>query len=140
MTDPKLKIYFDGLCHLCSREINHYRKQRGSDAMEFIDITASQFNAAGEGLDPIQVHREMHVRRADRTLAVGLDAFIAIWECLPRYRFAAKLASRPVPHSLLSFGYKVFSRIRPYLPRKKSECADSPYCDVSKGGNQGGPV
>ena len=132
MANFKTKVYFDGLCHLCSREISHYRKQQGSEAIEFVDITAANFNPASEGLDPVRVHREMHVRKADGTLLVGVDAFIAIWETLPRYRFMAKWGKRSLPHRLLSAGYKVFARIRPYLPRKKDACADSPYCDIPK--------
>lgn len=125
-------MYFDGLCHLCSREIDHYRKQNGSDKIEFVDITAPDFDPKKANVDPILVHREMHVRKADGTLAIGVDAFIAIWETLPRYRFAARLAKRGIPHALLTAGYKVFARVRPFLPRKKSDCSKSPYCEAPK--------
>jgi predicted DCC family thiol-disulfide oxidoreductase YuxK len=132
MKQNKVQVYYDGLCHLCSREIDHYRKQNGSDQIEFVDITAPDFNPIESGLDPVRVHREMHVRKSDGSLAVGVDAFIAIWEILPRYQFAARMGRKAIPHALLTGGYKVFARVRPYLPRKKSDCNKSPYCELPK--------
>jgi predicted DCC family thiol-disulfide oxidoreductase YuxK len=125
-------IYFDGLCQLCSREIKHYRKLPGSDGLIFVDITSPAFDAQKAGLDPMRVHREMHVRRADGSLAIGVDAFIAIWETLPRYHLAARLGKKALPHAVLAAGYFVFARLRPYLPRKKADCSASPYCEVAK--------
>lgn len=132
MTQNRIQVYFDGLCHLCSREIDHYRKLKGSEQIEFVDITAPDFDPRKSGLDPVRVHREMHVRKSDGSLAIGVDAFIAIWDTLPRYQFAARLARNRIPHALLTAGYKVFARVRPYLPRKKSDCNNSPYCEMPK--------
>ncbi len=128
MNSNKVQVYFDGLCHLCSREIDHYRKQRGSEEIQFVDITAPEFDPMKAGLDPVRVHREMHVRKSNGSLKVGVDAFIAIWEILPRYHFAARLGKRALPHVLLTAGYHVFARVRPFLPRKKADCSASPYC------------
>ncbi len=132
MNNKKVQVYYDGLCHLCSREIDHYKSQRGSEAIQFLDITAPTFDAAKEGLDPKRVHREMHVRKANGELAIGVDAFIAIWATLPKYHFAARLGKRALPHAVLTAGYHVFAKVRPYLPRKKADCSASPYCEVAK--------
>jgi predicted DCC family thiol-disulfide oxidoreductase YuxK len=119
MPPAKLKMYFDGHCYLCAGEVNHYRKQKGNDQIEFVDIAAPGFRPEAEGLDPVKVNREMHVRRSDGTLAVGVDAFIAVWETLPRYHWLAKIARLQAPHWVLGVGYQLFVRIRPYLPRRK---------------------
>lgn len=128
----ELKVYFDGLCRVCSGEISHYKKQKGADRIAFVDICAPNFDAKAEGLDPLQVHKIMHVRRKDGTLATRVDAFIEIWRTLPRYRSIAWLASRPAVHVVLEFGYTIFAFIRPWLPRKKggSGCEESPYCET----------
>lgn len=130
----RLKVYYDGLCRLCSREVSHYRGQKGSERIEFVDICAPGFDAAAEGLDPRQVHKVMHVRRLDGTIATRVDAFIEIWKVLPRYRSLARFATQPAVHSAMELGYTVFAHIRPWLPRKKSDsgCEDSPYCEVKK--------
>ena len=125
-------VYFDGLCPLCSREIDHYRKQRGAERLRFIDITASDFNAQAEGVDPVAVHKEMHVKTSDGRLVTGVDAFIEIWKVLPRYGFAARLAQRSLIKPVLDFGYMIFATVRPYLPRKSQGCEASPYCEIKK--------
>jgi predicted DCC family thiol-disulfide oxidoreductase YuxK len=131
-SQQKLKVYYDGLCKVCSREIEHYRKQIGANGIEFIDICASGFDATKEGLDPVQVHKVMHVRRQDGSLAVKVDAFIEIWKTLPRYRFLLRVVNYPGVRTLLDLGYHAFSIIRPVLPRysAQADCQDSPYCEV----------
>lgn len=126
----KAKVYYDGLCVLCSKEIDHYRRQTGSDSIDFIDITSPQFDAASEGLDPFLVHKVMHVKTPSGELKTEVDAFIAIWEQLPKYKKLATLAQRKSVHCVLNFGYKGFVVIRPYLPRKKQGCENSPYCET----------
>ncbi len=122
-------VYFDGLCRLCSREIAHYQKQDGSQNIKFIDITAPTFKASIHGVDPVQVHKVMHVRRGKK-LFTKVDAFIEIWRELPRYRWAASVANKKWLRPALDAGYELFAFVRPYLPRKKNECSDSPYCET----------
>lgn len=131
-TEAKLKVYFDGLCKVCSTEIEHYQKQKGSENIEFINICNNQFDAHAEGLNPIEVHKIMHVRRTDGSLATKVDAFIEIWKALPKYKNLATLAGKPIFRRGLDIGYNLFVKIRPWLPRKKAtdECSDSPYCEV----------
>lgn len=125
-------VYYDGLCILCSREIEHYRRQRGSESLLFVDITAPDFDAKAEGLDPFLVHKIMHVRTPEGELRTKVDAFIHIWQNLPRYQKVATIADNPTIKKLLNLGYNAFVRIRPYLPRKTRSCEDSPYCETKQ--------
>jgi predicted DCC family thiol-disulfide oxidoreductase YuxK len=115
-----LIIYFDGLCPLCSREIDHYRRQAHSHpSIHFVDIMAADFDALQHGLDPVQVHREMHVREGDK-LWVGVDAFLAIWRHVPGNRWLLFLARLPLADQFMRIGYFFFAMVRPYLPRKQA--------------------
>lgn len=130
-SQEKLRVYYDGLCKVCSKEIEHYKKQKGADRINFVDICGRQFDAVKEGVDPVLVHKEMHVRRLDGTYATRVEAFIEIWKTLPKYNFLAKIASLSAVSALLDLGYSGFTRIRPFLPRYASpaDCKDSPYCE-----------
>ncbi len=130
MKSSKGIVYFDGLCLACSTEINHYRRLPGSENFSFIDITQSEFRPEAHGIDPHKVHQTMHVRDPNGTLHQGVDAFRAIWRELPRYQFMYRLSERKVLRALLEMGYKAFVQVRPYLPRKKSDCIDSPFCEI----------
>ena len=126
---PDIVVYFDGLCRLCSAEIEHYRVQQGSDKIRFVDITDLAFNAETEGVDPFKVHQIMHVKKSDGTFALKVQAFIEIWKVLPRYQWAARWAEMKGVRPFLDSGYWMFTKVRPYLPRKTKDCSNSPYCE-----------
>ena len=127
-----ISIYYDGLCPLCSREIDHYRKQKGSENLLFIDITSPNFDPIKEGLDPLRVHQVMHVRTSDGQIKTGVDAFIVIWKNLPKYHWLSRWAQKSLVRPILNMGYLAFAFVRPYLPRKSRECEKSPYCDTQR--------
>jgi len=128
---PILTIYFDGLCRLCSAEMNHYRKLPESRTISFVDITDKEFSAEKQGLDPFLVHKVMHVRGQDGKIHTGVDAFIHIWQVFAKYRTLARIAEYRIPRAALELGYRTFVVIRPFLPRKKKQdCSDSPYCEL----------
>lgn len=123
-----LTVFFDGLCHLCSREIDHYRKMKGAEKILFVDITAAEFNANREGLDPKKVHESLHARAADGSTHIGVDAFIQIWLRLDSLLWLAAAARLAPVRWSLGKAYALFAKIRPLLPRKS--CASSPYCEI----------
>lgn len=130
----KIRVYYDGLCRVCDREMSHYRKLSGAENIEFIDICSRSFDAIQEGLDPHEVHRVFHVRKIDGSLVTGLDAFIEIWDQLPRYRWLAAIARKNWSRKILNPCYSLFIKVRPWLPRKTPnlDCSQSPYCEVNK--------
>ena len=97
MNNMGITVFFDGLCPLCSREIEHYKRQNGADKILFKDITEPSFHPQAEGVDPVLVHKVMHVKRTNGSMALGLDAFIEIWKNLPSFTWMARTAEiRPI--------------------------------------------
>jgi predicted DCC family thiol-disulfide oxidoreductase YuxK len=117
---PALTIYFDGACHLCSREIEHYRRKDRKGEIRFVDISLPDFSAAAEGLDPIRVQQVMHVRTRDGRILTAVDAFLEIWKVIPGMQFLQRIASLRILRPFLDFGYHTFARLRPYLPKRKN--------------------
>lgn len=126
MQNDQIKVYYDGLCVVCSSEINHYKKMNGSENIDFIDITSSDFRADVEGLDPQKVHEELHAKDAFGQLHVGVDAFILIWASIDKLKWLSKAAQKNLVKKILQANYSLFVKIRPYLPRRS--CETSPYC------------
>lgn len=129
-TSQQGTIFYDGLCVLCSREIEHYRKQKGSDRFAFVDITQTDFDATKFNVDPFAVHKFMHVKSPDGQLHVGVEAFRTIWKELPKYKFLYQWTDNSLARAVLNIGYSGFVRVRPYLPRKSADCSASPYCET----------
>lgn len=126
--NARVRMYFDGACHLCSREAEHYRQRDRAGRIEFIDIAAPHFDARAEGVDPVAVNRHIHARLPDGRLVTGVDAFIAFWRVLPGYGWLARFASRPLVKQVLRGGYHAFAQIRPLLPRRKVDQCTEEAC------------
>ncbi len=112
--DSAVTVYFDGACPLCRAEISHYQAQDRAAVMRFCDIS----RATGEiapGLTATQAMARFHVRRGDGEIVSGAAAFVAIWRLLPRWRWAARLASLPGAMGVLEFGYRIWLWLRPML-------------------------
>jgi predicted DCC family thiol-disulfide oxidoreductase YuxK len=111
---PACTVYFDGACPVCRTEIAHYQRQRGADAIAWVDASTCDEGAFGPGVDRAAVLARFHVREADGSLASGAAAFVSIWRRLPAFAWLATLASfRPVL-AVLEAGYGLFLRVRPW--------------------------
>tara|TARA_B100001248_G_scaffold261761_2_gene254130 strand:+ start:553 stop:933 length:381 start_codon:yes stop_codon:yes gene_type:complete len=124
----KVAIFYDGACHLCSKEVAHYRKEDKDKRLRLVDISQPDFDAASEGLDPKAVNKYFHVKNKNGEILTGVGAFATIWEELNIFRPLAWMAKNPVTRFFMDAGYKVFAEIRPFLPKKK-DC-DSGNCQI----------
>ena len=116
MSEPRKTIYYDGACPLCTLEIAHYQKQEGAENLCFRDVSRAD-EAPGADLTREQALARFHIRKADGTLLSGAAAFVAIWEDLPKWRWAARVARLPGVLPLMEVGYRLFVPLRPLLAR-----------------------
>ncbi len=113
-SDGAAVVYFDGSCPLCTLEIGHYRAQAEGTGLTFVDV-ADPDNLPGDDLSQSDAMARFHVRRPDGTLLSGARAFVAVWETLPRWRWAARVARLPGVVPLMELGYRAFLPVRPLL-------------------------
>ena len=113
---PKSTVYFDGTCSLCRAEIGYYRRNDQDRALCFVDISETRA-APPEGITQEHAMKRFHVRASDGRVLSGAAAFVEVWNRLPRWRWAARLAGLPGVTPLLEVGYRLFLPIRPYLSK-----------------------
>ncbi len=121
--ENKLEIFYDGLCPICTKEINHYRKHPESHRIRFVDIASRGFDAANEGLDPRAIHKTFHVKTPRGEILKGVDGFVAIWEHLNIFKPLVRAAQSSVGRPLFNLGYDIFAKVRPIF-RKNESCTE----------------
>jgi predicted DCC family thiol-disulfide oxidoreductase YuxK len=115
MNIPELTIYYDGSCPLCRREIAFYRRQPGSERLDWMDVSAGA--CLGEGLSCDAAMRRFHVREASGRLLSGGAAFARLWRALPGWRLLGWLMAWPPMSWALELAYRAFLPLRPRLQR-----------------------
>ena len=129
----QLTVFFDGACPLCRREIDFYRGQRGSEHLDWVDLSAAPpVRPLAPGLDLGTALARMHVMHPDGSFSSGGAAFAAIWRALPRFAVLGKIASVPPVAWLLEIGYRLFLRVRPlWRTQPVGDCESR--CDTGTG-------
>ena len=119
--DPALKVFYDGACPLCRREIDFYRRRRGADVVEWCDVSQTKRTSVAPGLDRDAALARFHVQRRDGSLVSGGDAFRALWMALPVFRPFARVLGLPGLRTLVNVAYDRFLSLRPRLQRLVSK-------------------
>lgn len=88
----RIKVFYDGGCALCSREISHYSKlSQEQSRVQWIDITQEPDLLAALGVTVDEAMRRLHVLDTGGLIRDGADAFVTLWSELPYYRYLAKV-------------------------------------------------
>jgi predicted DCC family thiol-disulfide oxidoreductase YuxK len=109
---PKLLVYFDGGCPVCTKEIQTYAAMDRERACQWVDVTQADA-PLGQGLVAKQALARLHVRDADGRLFSGAKAFALIWQQLPATRWLGVIAAWLPVSLVLELGYRAFLRVRP---------------------------
>lgn len=108
-----IKVFYDGKCGLCSKEIRHYQAVAPEGVFEWQDITAlPQSQLENEGLDLAQSLKHLHAKDSQGNIHIGVDAFLLIWQSLARWRWLARLIALPGLYTLTGFAYRGFAKWR----------------------------
>ena len=93
-TDPaRPKVFYDGGCPLCRREIAHYRRIDSAGRLHWVDAPGEPGTLDRHGLSLEQAMAELHVLDSSGNWQRGIDAFLVIWQQLPAYRWLAKIVT-----------------------------------------------
>jgi len=110
--DPRAarRVFFDGGCPVCRREIGWYRKMRGADAIGWVDITGDA--ALPEGADRDALMKRFTIERRDGAMVSGGPAFVSLWRGLAPIGWAGRILDRQPFLWLAERAYRGFLRLR----------------------------
>ena len=113
----QLTVYFDGACPLCRREISFYRRFRGADEIEWVNVSSVAGGQVEADLSRRAALRRFHVRRRDGRLSSGAAAFAELWMALPSLSWLGRFLALPGIRHVAEGLYRGFLLVRPLLQR-----------------------
>jgi predicted DCC family thiol-disulfide oxidoreductase YuxK len=123
--DFPVRVFYDGHCVVCAREIAYYRRQDHGARLITIDISAADFDPQPYDIPLHDFMYELHVIDARGRIYRGVEGFWAIWQAFPNstlYGLLGTVITLPLVNSFARLGYKGFARIRRYLPKHHHDC------------------
>ena len=122
-----LRVFYDGACPLCAREIAFYQKLTGASLIEWIDVSRTDVAELPGGLSRHDALARFHVQTSDGNLVNRAAAFVHLWSALPRFRLVGKTAQIPPILWILERLYNLFLPLRSQLQRS-FVCRDKAHC------------
>lgn len=107
-----IKVYFDGKCGLCKKEIDYYRKVSPKNIFLWIDIANDPKPLESINIEHYQALKKMHVQDNNGNIRTGVDAFIIIWRQINYWNIISKLVSLPVIREISNYFYNKFADYR----------------------------
>ena len=109
-----VKVWFDGACPLCTREIALMRRLDRPGAITFVDVAAGADPSCP--IDRAALLARFHAEE-DGVLHNGAAAFAAMWRAIPVLRPLGLAARNPAVLRVLEAAYLQFLKVRPRLQR-----------------------
>jgi predicted DCC family thiol-disulfide oxidoreductase YuxK len=104
-----IKVFYDGKCGMCSKEINHYKKIAPKNRFEWIDITKSPERLSEIKLNFQEAMKSFHVLDEQKNLHIGIEAFKQIWNEIPRWKSLSLFVDLPGIRFLTRKAYRFFA-------------------------------
>ena len=110
----KINGYFNKSCKICRTEINHYKKI--NNTINWVDVISDKNALLETKLSKKDLIRRLHIIKNNRVFK-GVDAFLIVWNEIPRYKILAKFASIPGIYHIAWLIYEFIALILFYKNR-----------------------
>ena len=107
-----IKVFYDGKCGLCSKEINYYKKIAPKNIFEWHDIASKPKILREINVSQYDALMYLHATDQNSNLKIGVDAFILIWAQLQHWKVLSILVRIPIIYSIAKITYKLFANYR----------------------------
>ena len=107
-----IRVFYDGHCGMCAKEIGHYQRVAPAGVFEWIDITREPEPFEAMGYRVADGLRALHVQDAQGKMHIGVMAFVTIWRQLKHWRLLAFFAGLPGACWVLGCVYTCFAAWR----------------------------
>ncbi len=111
-SETAARVFYDGSCPICSREIGFYQKRSGAEKIDWVDVSKAEAGEVVPGLSKANALDRLHVLNPAGELVSGGAAFTLIWSQLPGFSWLARVFKRPLMARVLERAYAFFLAVR----------------------------
>lgn len=98
------RVLYNDECPVCSFEIGHYRGYADKTGLPLRFDALTGPDLARWGVTSDAAARRLHVLK-NGEVRTGIDAFVALWVEMPRYRWLARIVDLPVIRPVAALVY-----------------------------------
>ncbi len=118
----KPKVFFDGNCPLCRKEIGHYQRLDKALRISWLDLHRAADALQDHNISEREAMQVLHVADPQGVLHRGVPGFLIIWEHLPGYRHLAKTVRLLRLEPVMQAAYLRFAHWR-FTRRCRDRCS-----------------
>lgn len=126
----ELTVFYDGLCPLCSKEINHLRKLDKPGLLKLEDINQDDFESRYPHISKTEANAVLLSQLPDGTLLRGLDTTHAAWSLVGKGYLTAWLRW-PIIRWFADKAYTFFARRRHTISRLLTGQERCEACEIN---------
>ncbi len=108
----KTKVFYDGNCKICSREINFYKKLDEEKKISWLDIHKSSTKYKSINLKKKELMDILHLQTENGEILKGVDAFIKIWSNVKYFGLLAFCLKFYPLKKIFNFIYMIWAKNR----------------------------
>ena len=112
----QMKVFFNNSCKICKAEIDLYKKEKIKE-INWIDVSNNSAAKLETNKNEKELIRRLHVINKG-TIYSGAEAFLLVWNKIPKYKFLYKFFRLPIIFQIFSVAYEVIAFFL-YLKNKK---------------------
>ena len=118
--DPRaaIRVFYDGGCPLCRREIGWYMGKVGADRIDWVDVSQTTPEPMPANLSREDLMLRFTVERRDGVTARGASGFVAVWRALPGTARIARILDNRVTVWLGEQLYRAMLMVRPFWRKR----------------------
>ena len=107
-----IRVFYDGKCGLCSKEISYYKRIAPKNIFEWHDIASNPKKLKEIQVSQYDALMYLHATDQKSNLKIGVDAFILIWSNIKYWKILSILVRTPIIYSVAKMIYKSFANYR----------------------------
>ncbi len=91
-----MKVFYDGDCPLCAKEMLSLKRHDHNQRIQLIDIQKGDFSRNYPGIDKQQALSILHGQTDDGKMYYGLDVTYLAWSAVGKHRWLKLLRIQPI--------------------------------------------